>query len=154
VTQPFRGSVLEATVDWITFANPETGYPVARVDTGRGGDLVTVVGSLLGAQPGEALRAIYLAPFHRAEISLASQLLTLLHTSADRMAAFRTVDWDKALAWLHRHTRAELAPEQHAAVKLALTEKLAVLTGGPGCGKSFTVRSVVALAAAKRAKIV
>jgi len=28
------------------------------------------------------------------------------------------------------------------------------LTGGPGCGKSFTVKSVITLAAAKRAKIV
>jgi len=107
-----------------------------------------------GANPEPPTVAIYLAPFHRAEISLASQLLTLLHTSADRMAAFHTVDWDKALAWLHRHTHAELAPEQHAAVKLTLTEKVAVLTGGPGCGKSFTVRSIVALATAKRAKIV
>jgi exodeoxyribonuclease V alpha subunit len=97
---------------------------------------------------------IYLVPFHRAEISLADQLLTLLHISADRMPAFRTVDWDKALSWLHLYTHPELAPEQQTAVKLALTEKVAVLTGGPGCGKSFTVRSIVALAAAKRAKIV
>ena len=29
-----------------------------------------------------------------------------------------------------------------------------MLTGGPGCGKSFTVKSVITLAAAKRAKIV
>jgi exodeoxyribonuclease V alpha subunit len=36
---------------------------------------------------------------------------------------------------------------------LALTERVAVLTGGPGCGKSYTVRAVVALARAKRAKI-
>jgi exodeoxyribonuclease V alpha subunit len=56
VREPFGGSVLEATLERITFANPETGYTVARVDAGRGGDLVTVVGSLLGAQPGEALR--------------------------------------------------------------------------------------------------
>jgi hypothetical protein len=34
-----------------------------------------------------------------------------------------------------------------------LTERVAVLTGGPGCGKSYTVRAVVALARAKRAKI-
>jgi exodeoxyribonuclease V alpha subunit len=34
-----------------------------------------------------------------------------------------------------------------------LTERVAVLTGGPGCGKSYTVRAVVALAHAKRAKI-
>ena len=51
-------------------------------------------------------------------------------------------------------TGAELAPEQEAAVRLALTEKVAVLTGGPGCGKSFTVRSIVELARAKKAKVV
>ena len=45
-------------------------------------------------------------------------------------------------------------PEQEQAVRLALTAKVAVLTGGPGCGKSFTVKSVITLAAAKRAKIV
>ena len=38
------GAVLEATLERITFANSQTGYTVARVDTGRGGDLVTVVG--------------------------------------------------------------------------------------------------------------
>lgn len=38
-------------------------------------------------------------------------------------------------------------------MRLALTRKVAVLTGGPGCGKSFTVRSVVELARAKKAKV-
>jgi exodeoxyribonuclease V alpha subunit len=103
---------------------------------------------------GDGEKAIYLVPFHRAEIALSNQLRTLLHTGADRMPAFAGVDWDRALAWLRRGTGAELAPEQEAAVKLALTEKVAVLTGGPGCGKSFTVRSIVTLAAAKNAKIV
>ncbi|MDQ0831091.1 RecD/TraA family predicted helicase [Streptomyces achromogenes] len=70
------------------------------------------------------------------------------------MPAFRDVSWDKALAWLKSRTRVELAPEQEAAVKLALTEKVAVLTGGPGCGKSFTVRSIVELARARKAKVV
>jgi exodeoxyribonuclease V alpha subunit len=37
---------------------------------------------------------------------------------------------------------------------LALTSKVAVLTGGPGCGKSFTVKSIITLAAAKKAKII
>ena len=30
--EPVGGSVLEATLERITFANPETGYTVARVD--------------------------------------------------------------------------------------------------------------------------
>lgn len=103
---------------------------------------------------GDPVTAIYLVPFHRAEVALSAQLLRLLRTDEDRMPVFRDVVWDKALGWLKGRTGTELAPEQEAAVKLALTEKVAVLTGGPGCGKSFTVRSIVELARAKRAKVV
>jgi exodeoxyribonuclease V alpha subunit len=103
---------------------------------------------------GAPVTAVYLVPFHRAELSLCAQVLRLLRTGQDRMPAFRDVAWDKALGWLAGHTGAELAPEQEEAVRLALTRKVAVLTGGPGCGKSFTVRSIVELARAKRAKVV
>ncbi|WP_344907622.1 SF1B family DNA helicase RecD2 [Actinomadura meridiana] len=122
--------------------------------------------------PGEdaaTIPAVYLVPFHRAERSLARGLLELLDARnpcggttphsprngpGDRLKAFADVDWGKALPWLRQRTGQELAPEQEEAVKLALTAKVSVLTGGPGCGKSFTVRSVVELAAAKKAKIV
>ncbi|MEH1015061.1 ATP-dependent RecD-like DNA helicase [Micromonospora sp. CPCC 206060] len=103
---------------------------------------------------GGTIPAVYLVPFHRAEQSLAGGLLRLSRTSADRMPAFADVDWARALAWLRARTGAELADEQEQAVRLALTEKVAVLTGGPGCGKSFTVKSIIELAAAKKAKIV
>ncbi|WP_314616229.1 SF1B family DNA helicase RecD2 [Streptomyces stackebrandtii] len=103
---------------------------------------------------GAPVTAVYLVPFHRAELSLAGQVGRLLRTEEDRMPAFRDVAWDKALAWLAQRTGATLAPEQEEAVRLALTCKVAVLTGGPGCGKSFTVRSIVELARAKRAKVV
>src|SRR5664279_5046643 len=56
VTAPVPLATLEATLERVTYANEDNGYTVAKVDPGRGGDLVTVVGSLLGAQPGEALR--------------------------------------------------------------------------------------------------
>ncbi|MGI5163292.1 SF1B family DNA helicase RecD2 [Spirillospora sp. CA-253888] len=107
--------------------------------------------------PGEdaaAIPAVYLVPFHRAENALARGLRELLEAGHDRLKAFADVDWDRALAWLRARTGVELAPEQEQAVRLALTSKVAVLTGGPGCGKSFTVRSIVELAAAKKAKIV
>lgn len=107
-----------------------------------------------GPEDGQPVTAVYLVPFHRAEISLASQVQRLLRTPEDRMPAFQDVDWDKALAWLARRTGATLAPEQEAAVRLALSRKVAVLTGGPGCGKSFTVRSVIELARARNAKVV
>jgi exodeoxyribonuclease V alpha subunit len=103
---------------------------------------------------GATIPAVYLVPFHRAETALAAALLRLSTTPAGRMPAFGTVDWDRALAWLRDRAGAELAAEQEQAVRVALTSKVAVLTGGPGCGKSFTVKSVITLAAAKRAKIV
>lgn len=103
---------------------------------------------------GDPVQAVYLVPFHRAEISLAARLRALLGAREDRLGTFASVDWAKALSWLHTRTGTELAPEQEAAVRLALTERVAVLTGGPGCGKSFTVRSVVELARARKAKVV
>jgi exodeoxyribonuclease V alpha subunit len=135
-----------------------------QVDTGL---VIDCLGELAGEEegvvreqvphpedPAEKVSAVYLVPFHRAELSLSAQMLRLLRTGEDRLPAFRDVDWDAALSWLAGRTGAELAPEQRDAVRLALTEKVAVLTGGPGCGKSFTVRSVVELARAKRAKVV
>ncbi len=104
--------------------------------------------------PDGDVRAVWLVPFYRAELSLAGGLRRLLEAPADRLAPFQRVDWEVALTWLQRLTGATLAPEQEAAVRLALTERVAVLTGGPGCGKSFTVRAVVALARAKRARVV
>ncbi|MGV9269775.1 SF1B family DNA helicase RecD2 [Kitasatospora sp. NPDC003701] len=113
-----------------------------------------VVRESVPGEGGEPISAVYLVPFHRAEISLANQLLRLLRSDSDRMPWFADVDWPAALGWLAKRTGAELAPEQEQSVRLALTEKVAVLTGGPGCGKSFTVKSIVTLALAKRAKVV
>ncbi|WP_329420745.1 SF1B family DNA helicase RecD2 [Streptomyces sp. NBC_01268] len=113
-----------------------------------------VVRETVPGPEGLPVTAVFLVPFHRAELSLAGQLRRLLGAAEDRLPAFRDVAWDKALAWLADRTGASLAPEQEEAVRLALTRKVAVLTGGPGCGKSFTVRSIVELARAKRAKVV
>ena len=54
---PAASAVLEAVLERITYQNDDNGWTVARVDTGRGGaELLTVVGALLGAQPGESIR--------------------------------------------------------------------------------------------------
>ncbi|GCE02080.1 SF1B family DNA helicase RecD2 [Embleya hyalina] len=103
---------------------------------------------------GDPVQAVYLVPFHRAELSLAGRVRALLGAREDRLAAFADLDWPRALTWLRGRTGTALAPEQEQAVRLALTGKVAVLTGGPGCGKSFTVRSVVELARARGAKVI
>ena len=123
-------------------------------------DLVAAEGAVREPVPatGDAeagtVPAVYLLPFHRAERSLADGLLGLLNSRYERLPAFTRVDWPTALGWLHTRAGLDLAPAQQEAVKLALTRKVAVLTGGPGCGKSFTVRAIVTLATAKNARVV
>jgi exodeoxyribonuclease V alpha subunit len=43
-----------------------------------------------------------------------------------------------------------LAPEQEAGVRMALTAPVSILTGGPGTGKTHTIRAILTLAQAKR----
>ena len=120
-------------------------------------ELVTDEGVVREAVPdsrtASTVAAVYLVPFHRAERSLAAGLKDLLRSREERLPAFAEVDWPTALAWLRTRTGQDLAAGQLDAVKLALISKVAVLTGGPGCGKSFTVRSVVTLATAKNATV-
>jgi exodeoxyribonuclease V alpha subunit len=123
-------------------------------------ELVVDQGAVLEPVPvggntfGSGIPAVYLVPLHRAECSLAGGLADLLHCRHERLPVFTRADWDKELGWLRSHGGLELAPAQQEAVKLALTSKVAVLTGGPGCGKSFTVRAIVTLATAKNATVV
>ena len=57
VAGPGGGAVLDGVLERVTFANPETGYTIARIAPERGGaELITAVGPLLGAQIGEFLR--------------------------------------------------------------------------------------------------
>jgi exodeoxyribonuclease V alpha subunit len=40
---------------------------------------------------------------------------------------------------------AKLAPEQRAAIEMALTNPVSIVTGGPGCGKSFLLKVLLAV---------
>jgi exodeoxyribonuclease V alpha subunit len=67
------------------------------------------------------------------------------------------VDHDRVQRWLRRHgERASfgLSAEQHAAVVGTVTRSLSVLTGGPGCGKTTTLRALVELLTAMGRRVV
>ncbi|MEA5573459.1 ATP-dependent RecD-like DNA helicase [Calothrix sp. UHCC 0171] len=57
-------------------------------------------------------------------------------------------DIERVRTWLTRFTesrKVELSPQQQEAVEMAAYSKVAVLTGGPGTGKTFSVRAIVQL---------
>jgi exodeoxyribonuclease V alpha subunit len=88
-------------------------------------------------------QAIYLPPFHAAEVGVANRLKRMLSSDTDRLAAFRRVDWDALMAILDRQTSIQLTDQQKKAVKVALTEKVSIITGGPGTGKSTITDSII-----------
>ncbi len=93
--------------------------------------------------------AIYLPPFYFAEVGVANRLRKMLDSPVTRLGAFRRVVWPEALAELDRRQPYPLAERQREAVVAALTHKVAVLTGGPGTGKTTTLRSVLQLVHSK-----
>ncbi|MBZ0186679.1 MAG: AAA family ATPase, partial [Candidatus Obscuribacterales bacterium] len=68
-------------------------------------------------------------------------------------AAWSTVDVDKAIPWVESKAAIQLSDSQKKAVSLALKNKLLVITGGPGVGKTTLVNSILRIIAAKQAEI-
>ncbi len=94
--------------------------------------------------------AVYLAPFYYAEIGVANRLKQIKASAQSRLAEFRTVEWGAAFEWVGSRSKIALTEKQQEAIKTALTEKVSILTGGPGTGKTTTVRALLQLLKAKR----
>lgn len=93
----------------------------------------------------DAENFIYLENLHRAELGLVQRLGALLaqpHPMPD-------IDIDAALEWVEQGVGLELAEAQRQAVRLAVTEKVLVITGGPGVGKTTVVDSILRVLRAK-----
>jgi exodeoxyribonuclease V alpha subunit len=93
--------------------------------------------------------AVYDADLHRAERAVAEGLRKLL---AGRAAAVE-IDVPRALAWYEQKAGITLARQQAEAVTLALSGKVAVVTGGPGVGKTTIVRGIVSILGKKGVRI-
>lgn len=99
--------------------------------------------------------AVALASLDILERALAVGLVQLASGPADRLELWTHLNedaWSQAFA-AHADSTDRLSNEQRAAVRAALTQRVAVLTGGPGTGKTTTLRALVALALAHGARI-
>ncbi|ACK70824.1 helicase, RecD/TraA family [Gloeothece citriformis PCC 7424] len=66
------------------------------------------------------------------------------------------VDLPRVRNWIERFTQSRgisLSPQQQQAVEMAVSSRIMVLTGGPGTGKTFCTRTIVALWKAMGKKI-
>ena len=88
---------------------------------------------------------IFLPHLKRAEEIIAGRIRSL----AGSPSTFPDIDFEKAVVWCQAKTGKELAPSQREALKLALTSRALVITGGPGVGKTTLVNAILLILRAK-----
>lgn len=94
-------------------------------------------------------RCLFLTPLQRAEVGTAASLNRIL----SGIIPWGAIDADKALPWVEGKTGLALSPSQQQAVRLALSSKVLVITGGPGVGKTTLVNSILLILQAKKVRV-
>ncbi len=90
------------------------------------------------------MEAIYLPGYYRAEVIAAERLRDMANMPSIITETTADTDWDSYLAQIARQNEVDLTEQQQSAVHYALSSKVSVLTGGPGTGKTTTLRMVIA----------
>lgn len=92
---------------------------------------------------------VFLAGLHAAERVTAERLLR----RAKGQPPWPEIDLAKALTWVEGKTGKTLSPSQAEAVRIVLGAKLAVITGGPGVGKTSTLDTILRILTAKGTRV-
>jgi len=87
------------------------------------------------------IRGVYSVPFFRAESGTARRLMQLLYYKIPTM----DLDMDAEIAEIEKAEGIELADKQKTAVREALTQGILVITGGPGTGKTTTIKTIISI---------
>ena len=83
---------------------------------------------------------IWLKAFYNCEQGIGKELERLIHAPN----IMRSIDGEKAVGWAQKRLQIQLATNQKLAVQQSLREKVQIITGGPGTGKS-TITKVILL---------
>jgi exodeoxyribonuclease V alpha subunit len=96
---------------------------------------------LLSEELIEKEELLFLKPLFFSEQGIAKELLRLkAHESS-----LRTIHEEKALRWLEQRFHFTLDPTQWQAIQCSMSEKISIITGGPGTGKSTITKAILAL---------
>lgn len=92
---------------------------------------------------------VFLSPLHAAEASIAARVRTL----AIGQVPWRPIDADRAIPWVEARLGITLAKMQAEALRLAVSSKFLVITGGPGVGKTTLLNAVLAVVGARKPRV-
>ena len=93
-------------------------------------------------------RLIFLPPLKMAEEGIAKKIQQLCNTPC----AYPEIEIEKAIRWCEDKTGKILALQQKEAIRQALVNRVLVITGGPGVGKTTLINSLLKILRAKKVK--
>lgn len=91
----------------------------------------------------ETIEAVYLPLYYACEKGAANRIHAMIGSPVSKLRGVRSLDWDSFFTRLRSEASITLSEQQEEAVRGALSHKLSVITGGPGTGKTTTLRSVI-----------
>ena len=103
----------------------------------------------LNTETDEAFQAVYLSRFHHYESSIAHYLQRILRSPK----SVRFPEPEELLSGVLGMLPMALAEEQVEAARACLTDKVLVITGGPGTGKTTVINAIIKLFEQRKAKV-
>lgn len=97
----------------------------------------------------DGTRIVYPATLHSAEAAVATLLTRLIETPPKPIR----IDADRAIGWFESERGITLAPLQKEAIRRAIEEKVLVVTGGPGTGKTTLINGIIRILEKKGRRI-
>ena len=93
--------------------------------------------------------AVYLPPFHYAEVHSAKNLCRILSSPFNGQYAAP----DVVIPWVQQELGISFAGQQTEALKTALSSQVMVITGGPGTGKTTLIKAIIKIRSARGFRI-
>ncbi len=147
---------ITAGIDFVLYELAQEGqvcFPLELFIT-RACETLAVAADLVRLQTGRMFQAgeielqnqqdtlyIWSKSLYLTEVGIANELTRLQSTSSP----LRQVDIDKAIIWSQDKLYLRFAELQETAVRQVLQEKVSIITGGPGTGKSTITKALVAI---------
>ena len=88
---------------------------------------------------------IFLPALKKAEEYIARRILDL----SGQPSSYPDIDFNRAIHWVQESNKLQLAASQTEAIRCALENRVVIITGGPGVGKTTIIQSILKILHAK-----